>query len=38
MTNEYKAIHNFYGSKRAKRSNLLLMNHIDESLEILDWK
>jgi GNAT superfamily N-acetyltransferase len=34
-TNEYQMISNFYGSKKAKRSGLYLMNHIDEGLRIL---
>jgi hypothetical protein len=33
---EYKAISEFYGNRRAKRSNLPLMNHIDEGLRLLD--
>jgi len=37
MTPEYQAILNFYGNKKAQRSNLPLINHIDESLLILDW-
>ncbi len=36
MTQEYDLISKFYGTKRAKRSNVLLMNHIDEGLKILD--
>lgn len=37
MTPEYRAILNFYGDKRAQRSNLPLMNHINEALQVLDW-
>ena len=37
MTPEYQAILNFYADRRAQRSNLPLMNHIDEALQILDW-
>lgn len=32
---EYAAISKFYGTRRAKRSNVLLMNHINEGLYIL---
>lgn len=32
---EYEAIKNYYGDKRAQRSQVLLMNHIDEGLYIL---
>ena len=37
VTPEYKAIQKFYGDKRAHRSGLPLMNHINEALQILDW-
>lgn len=33
----YQKINNFYGDKRAKRSKVLLMNHINEGLLILDY-
>lgn len=33
---EYNLIKEFYGVQRAKRSGVLLMNHIDEGLKILD--
>lgn len=33
--NAYEMIKVHYGNRRAKRSNVLLMNHIDEGLEIL---
>ena len=33
---EYTLIKNFYGDNKAKRSGVLLMNHIDEGLIILD--
>ncbi len=36
-TAEYKAIDSFYKNKKAKRSGMLLMNHIDEGLAILDF-
>ena len=32
---EYAAISDYYGSKTTKRSNVLLMNHIDEGIDIL---
>ena len=35
-SNEYFYISKVYGNKKAKRSNLPLMNHIDEGLDILD--
>jgi hypothetical protein len=34
---EYSAIAQLYGSKKANRSGVYLMNHIDEGLAILDW-
>lgn len=34
-TKEYRVISDFYGDRRAKRSNVLLMNHINEGLHIL---
>ncbi len=37
MTLEYQTIQNFYRNKKAQRSNLPLINHIDEALQILDW-
>lgn len=33
----YRKIKDFYGSRYAKRSNVLLMKHIDEGLLILDY-
>lgn len=36
-TPEYKAISEYYGNQKAKRSKVYLMNHIDEGLAILDW-
>lgn len=33
---EYQTISNHYGNQRAKRSGVLLINHIDEGLTILD--
>ncbi len=33
---EYKIIQDFYGSKKTKRSDVYLMNHIDEGLRILE--
>jgi hypothetical protein len=35
-TVEYMMVSDFYGTKRAKRSGLLLMNHINEGLYILN--
>lgn len=35
-SNEYKLISNFYGDKVANRSQVRLMNHIDEGLVVLD--
>lgn len=35
-TTEYLIIKSFYGDRTAKRSQVPLMNHIDEGLEILD--
>jgi len=34
---EYQAIAKFYGYQRAKRSQVPLMNHIDEGLAVLNW-
>lgn len=34
---EYQAIAKFYGYQRAKRSDVPLMNHIDEGLAVLNW-
>lgn len=34
---EYRAIEEHYGYRRAKRSRVPLMNHIDEGLAILSW-
>lgn len=36
QSNEYKAIEELYGDKKAKRSDVYLMNHIDEGLYILN--
>jgi hypothetical protein len=35
LTHEYEAIQQFYGADRAKRSGVLLMNHIDEGIDML---
>lgn len=35
-TSEYRLIQTLYGNRRAKRSGVLLMNHIDEGLFILE--
>ncbi len=35
VSNEYKAISNYYGDRRANRSKVPLMNHINEGLVIL---
>lgn len=34
---EYQIIKTYYDDKTANRSGVLLMNHIDEGLKILDW-
>lgn len=34
-TQEYKTISEFYGTTRTKRSDVPLMNHIDEGIEIM---
>lgn len=34
---EYRVIQEFYGTRTAKRSNVPLMNHIDEGLALLRW-
>lgn len=36
-SSEYQSIQSFYGDKKAERSGVYLMNHIDEGLAILDW-
>lgn len=36
-TPEYLAIREFYGARRAERSGVLYINHIDEALRILAW-
>lgn len=35
LWHEYRLISNFYGDKRASRSGVFLMNHIDEGIDIL---
>lgn len=35
MTREYRTIAEFYGDRRAKRSNVPLMNHINEGVDLL---
>jgi hypothetical protein len=35
QSNEYQAIKKFYGDRRAERSQVLLMDHIDQGLRIL---
>lgn len=35
LWHEYRLISGFYGNKKAKRSNVFLMNHIDEGVDIL---
>lgn len=35
-TVEYEAISKFYGDEKAKRSQIPLMNHIDEGIDILE--
>ena len=35
-TEEYKLISDFYGDKKANRSSVYLMNHIDEGIKILN--
>jgi hypothetical protein len=34
---EYETIVNYYGDKKAKRSNIPYINHIEEGLAILEW-
>ena len=36
FTQEYLAVKKFYGKTKTKRSKVLLINHIDEGLEILE--
>jgi hypothetical protein len=35
---EYGLIKNYYGDKKAQRSGVLLINHIHEGLQILEWE
>jgi len=37
-TLEYQLIKNYYADKTAKRSGVLLINHIEEGLQILEWE
>ncbi|KOY86718.1 hypothetical protein AD998_11685 [bacterium 336/3] len=37
-TIEYGLIKNYYADKKAERSGVLLINHIDEGLQILKWE
>ncbi len=34
---EYEMVQNYYNNSKAKRSDVYLMNHIDEGLAILNW-
>lgn len=36
MSNSYQIIRRYYGDRRAKRSGVLYMNHIDEGIRILN--
>lgn len=38
VTAEYQLIQTIYGDKMASRSQVPLMHHIDEGLQILDWE